>query len=77
MYSLWDRWEIRGDPSCTLRQFMKLIEVGINFSTTLTNTQLQEKYKLQPSMVVYGVKMVYVPLLPGHKKRLGQTLVDG
>ena len=38
MYSLWDRWEIQGDPSCTLRQFMKLIEVGINFSNTNKHT---------------------------------------
>ncbi|XP_065909784.1 ubiquitin-like modifier-activating enzyme 6 [Dysidea avara] len=60
-YSLWDRWEIQGNPSCTLRQFIQ---------------QVQDTYKLQPSMVVYGVKMIYVPLLPGHKKRLGQTMVQ-
>ena len=32
----------------------------------------QEKYGLQVSIVVHGVKIVYVPLLPGHSKKLDQ-----
>uniref|UniRef100_A0A1X7UPG9 Uncharacterized protein n=1 Tax=Amphimedon queenslandica TaxID=400682 RepID=A0A1X7UPG9_AMPQE len=32
------------------------------------------KYNFDVSMVVLGVKMIYVPLLPGHKKRLTQTV---
>ena len=27
-------------------------------------------------MVVMGVKMIYVPWMPGHRKRLTQTYVD-
>ena len=27
---------------------------------------------LEPTMVVLGVKMIYVPLMPGHRKRLPQ-----
>lgn len=33
---------------------------------------LQDKYGLEVTMVSHGVKMVYVPFMPGHKKRLPQ-----
>ena len=36
---------------------------------------LQNSYGLVPAMVVHGVKMVYVPMMPGHGKRLPQTCV--
>lgn len=34
---------------------------------------LQEKYGIEPTMVVHGVKMLYVPVMPGHSKRLKLT----
>jgi len=33
----------------------------------------QEKYGIEPTMVVHGVKMLYVPVMPGHNKRLKLT----
>lgn len=36
----------------------------------------QEKYGFEVSIVVNGVKIVYVPLLPGHSKRLDQKWVN-
>ena len=33
---------------------------------------LQMSYGLEPAMVILGVKMVYVPMMPGHRKRLPQ-----
>ena len=33
---------------------------------------MQDKYGFEVSIVVHGVKIVYVPLLPGHSKRLDQ-----
>lgn len=36
---------------------------------------LQEKYGIEPTMVVHGVKMLYVPVMPGHSKRLKLTYV--
>lgn len=33
----------------------------------------QEKYGIEPTMVVHGVKMLYVPIMPGHSKRLKLT----
>lgn len=33
----------------------------------------QEKYGIEPTMVVHGVKMLYVPVMPGHSKRLKLT----
>ncbi len=56
-YSLWDKWEIRGNKDYTIQQFI---------------TALTEKFKVEATMIVQGVKMVYVPLMPGHKKRLNQ-----
>lgn len=35
----------------------------------------QEKYGIEPTMVVHGVKMLYVPVMPGHSKRLKLTWV--
>ena len=34
---------------------------------------LQMSYGLEPAMVILGVKMIYVPMMPGHRKRLPQT----
>lgn len=34
---------------------------------------IQEKYGIEPTMVVQGVKMLYVPVMPGHAKRLKLT----
>ncbi|TRY90346.1 hypothetical protein DNTS_023630 [Danionella cerebrum] len=33
-----------------------------------------EKYGIEPTMVVHGVKMLYVPVMPGHNKRLKLTM---
>lgn len=38
-------------------------------------SNLQDKYGLEVTMVSHGVKMVYVPFMPGHKKRLPQQWV--
>ena len=32
----------------------------------------QANFGLEPAMLVHGVKMVFVPVMPGHKKRLNQ-----
>ena len=58
-YTIWERWEIRGRRDMTLQQ--------------LINT-LQEKHGVEVTMVVHGVKMVYVPMMPMHKKRLPQPM---
>uniref|UniRef100_A0A8C7LG80 Ubiquitin like modifier activating enzyme 6 n=1 Tax=Oncorhynchus kisutch TaxID=8019 RepID=A0A8C7LG80_ONCKI len=35
---------------------------------------LQVHYGIEPTMVVHGVKMLYVPVMPGHNKRLKLTM---
>ena len=35
----------------------------------------QDQYGLEATMVVLGVKMIYVPWMPGHVKRLSQRYV--
>lgn len=53
---------------CSL-YFNKFIFVKYFFVDDL----FQEKYGIEPTMVVHGVKMLYVPVMPGHSKRLKLT----
>ncbi len=32
----------------------------------------QDRYGVEPTMVVLGVKIIYVPYMPGHSKRLSK-----
>nr|XP_022335086.1 ubiquitin-like modifier-activating enzyme 6 [Crassostrea virginica] len=58
--TMWDRWEVTGTADFTLQQFLQYFK---------------DKYGLEVTMVSHGVKMVYVPFMPGHKKRLPQQMV--
>ncbi|XP_048053522.1 ubiquitin-like modifier-activating enzyme 6 [Megalobrama amblycephala] len=58
-FSIWDRWTIFGHEDFTLSDFISAV---------------REKYGIEPTMVVHGVKMLYVPVMPGHNKRLKLTM---
>uniref|UniRef100_A0A3B3YPT2 Ubiquitin-like modifier-activating enzyme 6 n=1 Tax=Poecilia mexicana TaxID=48701 RepID=A0A3B3YPT2_9TELE len=58
-FTIWDCWTIFGHEDFTLSDFMNAV---------------REKYGIEPSMVVHGVKMLYVPVMPGHSKRLKLTM---
>ncbi|MBN3310244.1 ubiquitin-like modifier-activating enzyme 6 [Amia ocellicauda] len=58
-FSIWDRWTIYGKEDFTLSDFINAV---------------REKYGIEPTMVVHGVKMLYVPVMPGHNKRLKLTM---
>ncbi|XP_067106739.1 ubiquitin-like modifier-activating enzyme 6 [Osmerus mordax] len=58
-FSIWDRWMVCGHEDFTLSDFIHAVK---------------EKYGLEPTMVVHGVKMLYVPVMPGHNKRLKLTM---
>ncbi|XP_073242373.1 ubiquitin-like modifier-activating enzyme 6 [Porites lutea] len=58
-FSNWDKWVVQGTPDFKLKDLMSFFK---------------EKYGLQVSIVVHGVKIVYVPLLPGHSKKLDQKM---
>lgn len=58
-FSIWDCWTICGHEDFTLSDFMNAV---------------REKYGIEPTMVVHGVKMLYVPVMPGHSKRLKLTM---
>uniref|UniRef100_A0A673GBB0 E1 ubiquitin-activating enzyme n=1 Tax=Sinocyclocheilus rhinocerous TaxID=307959 RepID=A0A673GBB0_9TELE len=58
-FSIWDRWTIFGHEDFTLSDFMSAV---------------REEYGIEPTMVVHGVKMLYVPVMPGHNKRLKLTM---
>uniref|UniRef100_A0A3B3C3W6 Ubiquitin-like modifier-activating enzyme 6 n=1 Tax=Oryzias melastigma TaxID=30732 RepID=A0A3B3C3W6_ORYME len=58
-FTIWDCWTIFGHEDFTLSDFMNAV---------------REKYTIEPTMVVHGVKMLYVPVMPGHSKRLKLTM---
>uniref|UniRef100_A0AAA9TD51 E1 ubiquitin-activating enzyme n=1 Tax=Bos taurus TaxID=9913 RepID=A0AAA9TD51_BOVIN len=58
-FTIWDRWTIHGKEDFTLLDFINAVK---------------EKYGIEPTMVVQGVKMLYVPIVPGHAKRLKLTM---
>uniref|UniRef100_A0A8C2W878 Ubiquitin-like modifier-activating enzyme 6 n=1 Tax=Cyclopterus lumpus TaxID=8103 RepID=A0A8C2W878_CYCLU len=58
-FSIWDCWTIFGREDFTLSDFINAV---------------REKYGIEPTMVVHGVKMLYVPVMPGHSKRLKLTM---
>lgn len=61
-FSLWDRWEIHGTSKTTLKDFIHTIKV---------------QYNVDASMIVQGVKMIYVPIMgPSHMKRLPQLMTS-
>ncbi|XP_077988676.1 ubiquitin-like modifier-activating enzyme 6 isoform X2 [Glandiceps talaboti] len=59
-FTLWDKWIVQGREDFKLQDFRKYFK---------------DKFGLEPSMVVHGVKMIFVPIMPGHIKRLPQTMV--
>ncbi|XP_031198770.1 ubiquitin-like modifier-activating enzyme 6 [Mastomys coucha] len=58
-FTIWDRWTVHGKEDFTLSDFINAVK---------------EKYGIEPTMVVQGVKMLYVPVMPGHAKRLKLTM---
>ncbi|XP_060070684.1 ubiquitin-like modifier-activating enzyme 6 [Ylistrum balloti] len=58
--TMWDRWDVQGNKDYTLKEFLQYFQTKFGFEAT---------------MVGHGVKMVYVPFMPGHSKRLPQTMV--
>ncbi|XP_059826118.1 ubiquitin-like modifier-activating enzyme 6 isoform X1 [Hypanus sabinus] len=58
-FTIWDQWTIYGTEDFTLLNFIDAVK---------------ETYNVEPTMVVHGVKMLYVPVMPGHVKRLKLTM---
>ncbi|CAJ0966814.1 unnamed protein product [Ranitomeya imitator] len=58
-FTIWDRWTIYGKEEFTLLDFINAVK---------------EHYGIEPTMVVQGVKMLYIPVMPGHAKRLKLTM---
>ncbi|XP_056135964.1 ubiquitin-like modifier-activating enzyme 6 [Lampris incognitus] len=58
-FSIWDHWTVYGHDDFTLSDFISAV---------------RENYGVEPIMVVHGVKMLYVPVMPGHSKRLKLTM---
>ncbi|RMX37969.1 hypothetical protein pdam_00009035 [Pocillopora damicornis] len=58
-FSNWDKWVVQGTQEFKLKDFV---------------TYFKDKYGFVVSIVVHGVKIVYVPMLPGHSKRLEQKM---
>ncbi|CAH1797332.1 unnamed protein product [Owenia fusiformis] len=59
-YTNWDKWDVTGNKDFTLKQFLD---------------HFKKKYGFNTTMVVHGVKMIYVPIMPAHKKRIPHTMI--
>ncbi|KAL3866603.1 hypothetical protein ACJMK2_043889 [Sinanodonta woodiana] len=59
-FTTWDRWEVKGHKDLTLKEFLHYFKVTYGF---------------EASMVGQGVKLVYVPFMPQHQKRLTQPML--
>jgi len=57
--TLWDKLEIQGSTDTTLHDFLEMMKI---------------KYQLEVTMVVQDSRMVYVPIMPGHNKRLPKLM---
>lgn len=60
-YTEWDRWTVQGNADFKLQEF---------------NQHFKTKYELDVSMVAIGAKLIFLPIMPGHMKRLKQKMVD-
>lgn len=58
--SLWDKWKISGSKDFTLQQFLNACRTNFGFEATA---------------VVNGVKIIYMPMMAPHKKRLPQSML--
>jgi ubiquitin-activating enzyme E1-like protein 2 len=61
--TLWDQWEIKTDKGgdMTLQEFVDAVK---------------SQYDLDVGGVFKGAMMVYVPMFPGHKRRLGKKMKE-
>lgn len=55
--TLWDQWTINGNSRFTMQNFLDAVK---------------KKYSLNVSSILLGSKMVYMPFMPEHRKRLPQ-----
>merc|ERR1719354_748280 len=58
-FSVWDRWDVHGHKEFKLKDFIQ---------------HFKEKLGLEVNMVCEGVRMIYVPIMPGHKKRVNDLM---
>eukprot|EP01130_Rhizamoeba_saxonica_P004395 TRINITY_DN1799_c0_g3_i1.p1 TRINITY_DN1799_c0_g3~~TRINITY_DN1799_c0_g3_i1.p1 ORF type:complete len:1047 (-),score=255.67 TRINITY_DN1799_c0_g3_i1:38-3178(-) len=58
-YTVWERWQVDNRPDITVEDFCSYWE---------------EKYNLEITAVFYDIKMVYVPMMPLHDRRLKDPL---
>jgi len=56
--TIWDKWDIR-DGTMRLQEFVD---------------HFKKKYNLEVTGVFQGVQMIYVPIMPGHNKRLNRMV---
>ncbi|XP_047140084.1 ubiquitin-like modifier-activating enzyme 6 isoform X2 [Hydra vulgaris] len=60
-FTCWDRWDIHGHKDYRLKDFVDY---------------LKKKCGLTVNMVCQGLKMIYIPFMPGHPKRLNNLMTD-
>ncbi|XP_059175412.1 ubiquitin-like modifier-activating enzyme 6 [Physella acuta] len=59
--TLWDKWEVRGTQTFTLQNFID---------------SCKEKFGFEANSIVQGVKIVYMPFMPGQNKKLPMQMTS-
>ena len=80
--TIWDRWEIRGQKSTTLADFLAEVEGRVrgpircrpasvlNGCNAHAPVSVQEKYGIKPTGVFDNAVIIYMPGLPAFEKKL-------
>ena len=58
--TIWDKWTIKGKKDMKLREFID---------------EVKKQHNLTVSGVISGAKAIYIPVMPGHVKRLNETML--
>ena len=74
--TLWDKLEIQGDSSTTLQDFLDMMMKKYELEVWFRYYCNQNVMILQVTMVVQDSRMVYVPIMPGHKNRLPKMMTS-
>ena len=72
--TLWDKLEIQGDSSTTLQDFLDMMKKKYQLEVISPNKCKCNANILKVTMVVQDSRMVFVPIMPGHKKRLPKLM---
>jgi len=83
--SLWDKWTVNGSKEFLLKDFIKSVKAKFNLTISgsylLSHLIFLQLWKYLILFicfqgVILGTKSIYIPVMPGHAKRLNKTMIE-